>query len=150
MPLTEAMVEGSNSGRVVGPGPLGMLALEQPLQLLELLHCLVLHVGVGDLQADAVRGPVEFSGEHLSQHPGHHRHHLGTPSQHCSLTHSTQWRGQMAELLGNRASNQKVTGSIPGRAKLMLCPWARHFTLLASGECPCTYCKSLWIRVSAK
>ena len=29
-----------------------------------------------------------------------------------------------------------------------LCPWARH--LLASGECPCTYCKSLWIRASAK
>ena len=32
----------------------------------------------------------------------------------------------------------------------MLCPWARHFTLLASGECLCTYCKSLWMRASAK
>ena len=31
-------------------------------------------------------------------------------------------------------------------------PWRvpGHFTLLASGECPCTYCKSLWIRASAK
>ena len=34
--------------------------------------------------------------------------------------------------------------------QMMLCPWARHFTLLASRECPCTYCKSLWIRASAK
>jgi len=41
--------------------------------------------------------------------------------------------GQMAERLGNRATNQKVVGSIPGRAKMTLCPWARHFTLLASG-----------------
>ena len=32
------------------------------------------------------------------------------------------------------------------------CQWRcpRHFTLLASGECPCTYCKLLWKRVSAK
>ena len=33
---------------------------------------------------------------------------------------------------------------------MTLCPWARHFTLLASGECPCTYCKSLWMRASSK
>ena len=33
---------------------------------------------------------------------------------------------------------------------MTLCPGARHFTLLASGECLCTYCKSLWIRTSAK
>ena len=32
----------------------------------------------------------------------------------------------------------------------MTCPWARHFTLLVSGVCPCIYCKSLWIRASAK
>ena len=50
--------------------------------------------------------------------------------------------GQMAERLGNRAINQKFAGLIPCRAKLR---WARHFTLLASGECPCTYCKLLWI-----
>ena len=42
---------------------------------------------------------------------------------------------QMAEQLGNRFSNQKVAGSIPGRA-ITLCPWARHFTLLASGNVP--------------
>ena len=46
----------------------------------------------------------------------------------------------MAERLGNRAINQKVAGSIPGHAKMKLCPWARHFTQLASGECPCNYC----------
>ena len=33
---------------------------------------------------------------------------------------------------------------------MTLCPWARHFTLLALGECPCTYCKSLCVRASAK
>ena len=56
---------------------------------------------------------------------------------------------QMAERVENRAITQKVAGLVPGRAKKMTRPWARHFTLLAS-ECPCTYCKSLWIRVSAK
>ena len=40
--------------------------------------------------------------------------------------------GQMAERLGNRATNQKVAGSITGR-KMLLCPRARHFTLLAWG-----------------
>ena len=37
----------------------------------------------------------------------------------------------MAERLRSRASNQKVAGSILGRVKIILCPWARHFTLLA-------------------
>ena len=58
------------------PGALSVLALEEPLQLFELLHRLVLHVGVGDLQADAVRGPAEVPGEHLRQDPGHHGDHL--------------------------------------------------------------------------
>ena len=54
---------------------------------------------------------------------------------------------QVAERLGNRDSNQKVTGSIPVCEKLRC--------VLGQGtspylECPCTYCKSLWIRVSAK
>ena len=48
----------------------------------------------------------------------------------------------MAERLGNRATNQKVAGLIPGRLKIRLFPWARHVTLLAPGECLCTYCKS--------
>ena len=43
------------------PGALSVLALEEPLELLKLLHRLVLDVGVGDLQADAVRGPAELS-----------------------------------------------------------------------------------------
>ena len=33
---------------------------------------------------------------------------------------------------------------------MTLCPFARQFTLLALGECPCTYCKSLWIRAYPK
>ena len=33
---------------------------------------------------------------------------------------------------------------------MTLCPWARHFTHLPRGECPCTYYKLLWIRASAK
>ena len=41
--------------------------------------------------------------------------------------------GQMAERLGSRAINQKVASLIPGSEKMTLCPWARHFTLLASG-----------------
>ena len=35
---------------------------------------------------------------------------------------TSQVRGQMAERLGSRASNLKVAGSIPGRAKMTLCP----------------------------
>ena len=45
---------------------------------------------------------------------------------------------QVAERIGNRASNQMVAGLIP------------HHFIIASGECPCTYWKLLWIRVSAK
>ena len=44
--------------------------------------------------------------------------------------------GQMAERLGNRAINQKVASSIPGCEKIVLCPYARHFTLFASGNVP--------------
>ena len=43
----------------------------------------------------------------------------------------------MAERLGNLDTNQKVASLIPGggsrRCDMMLCPWARHFTLFASG-----------------
>ena len=35
----------------------------------------------------------------------------------CEVISSIALRGQMAEQLGNRAINQKVAGSIPGRAK---------------------------------
>ena len=34
--------------------------------------------------------------------------------------------------------------------QMTLCPWARHLPYLPRGECPCTHCKSLWIRASAK
>ena len=47
------------------------------------------------------------------------------------------------------AVNQKVAGSIPGRAYYVVSlDKALHPTCL--GECPCTYWKSLWIRASAK
>ena len=39
---------------------------------------------------------------------------------------------QLAERLENWAINEKVAGSIPAVQKMMLCPWARQFTLLAS------------------
>ena len=54
------------------------------------------------------------------------------------------------ERLGNRASNQKVASSIPGRAKWRCVLEKGTSPYLPRGECPCTYCKSLWIRVSAK
>ena len=47
----------------------------------------------------------------------------------------------MAEQLGNRATTQKVAGSI------LACKW---HCVLGQGTSPCTYCKSLWIRASAK
>ena len=47
---------------------------------------------------------------------------------------------QVAERLGSRASNLKVASLIPGHVKLQC----------DLGECPCTYCKSLWIRAFAK
>ena len=58
--------------------------------------------------------------------------------QHKQSYGSGEWTalikgGQMAERFGNRAINQMVAGSIPSRAKMTLCPWARHFTVLASG-----------------
>ena len=54
-------------------------------------------------------------------------------------------RSQMAERLGNRAINQKVTGSCPAVQKdVVSLGKALHPTCLG-GECPCTYCKSLWI-----
>ena len=56
----------------------------------------------------------------------------------------------MAERLGSRAINQKVPGSLPGRAKMTLCPWQGTSPYLPQGECPCTYCKLLWLRASAK
>ena len=45
----------------------------------------------------------------------------------------SQAGSQVAERFGNRASNQKVAGSVPSCAKMTVCPWARHFTLLALG-----------------
>ena len=41
---------------------------------------------------------------------------------------------QVAERLGNWASNPKVAGFYSRLCQMTLCPWARHFTLLASGR----------------
>ena len=70
---------------------------------------------------------------------------IGTPP-----THTPHVRSQVFERLGNRAGNPKAAGSIPGRANdVVSLGKALHPTCLG-GECPCTDCKSLWIRVSAK
>ena len=66
----------------------------------------------------------------------------------CQVSQCPGGRFRMAERLGNRAINQKVAGSIPGRANMTLCPWARH---LPRGNVPVlTYYNSLWIRASAQ
>ena len=54
-----------------------------------------------------------------------------------------RYRGQMAEHWDRLPVDSRL-------CQMTLCPWARHFNLLASGECPCTYCKSVRIRASAK
>ena len=56
----------------------------------------------------------------------------------------------MAERLGSRAINQKIVGLIPGHAKLRCVLGQGTSPYLPRGECPCTYCKLLWIRASAK
>lgn len=65
-----------SSGASRGPGSLDLLALQKPLQLFELLHRLVFHIWIGDLETDAVCGPAEFTREHLRQDPSHDRNHL--------------------------------------------------------------------------
>ena len=57
---------------------------------------------------------------------------------------------QVAERLGKRAINQKVAGLIPGHAKLRSVLGQGTSPYLPRGECPCTYCKSLWMTASAK
>ena len=56
----------------------------------------------------------------------------------------------MAEWLGNRAFNQKVAGSILGHAKWSCVLGQGTSPYLPRGECSYIYCKSLWIRASAK
>ena len=82
------------------------------------------------------------------QHPGTHTH---TRMANTLLGAESPQRGsQMAEWLGNRAINQKVASSIPGLAKCCCVLGQGTSPYLPRGECPCTYCKSLWIRASAK
>ena len=45
---------------------------------------------------------------------------------------------------------QKVAGSAPGRAKWRCVLEQGSSPYLPPGKCHCTYCKSLWIRASAK
>ena len=60
------------------------------------------------------------------------------------------WGSQVAERWGNRASNPKVARSIPGRCTWRCVLGQGTSPYLPRGEWPCTYCKSLWIRASAK
>ena len=57
---------------------------------------------------------------------------------------------QVAEGLELRASNLKVASSIPGRYTWRCVLGQGTSPHLPRGECPCTYCKSLWKRASAK
>ena len=57
---------------------------------------------------------------------------------------------QMAEQLGSRTIYQKVVGSTTGCAKWRCVLGQRTSLYLPRGECPCTCCKSLWKRESAK
>lgn len=61
---------------LVVPRGLGLLILQQSVELLELLDGLVFQIRIGDLEADAVCGPRELTREHLSQDPRHYRHDL--------------------------------------------------------------------------
>ena len=63
---------------------------------------------------------------------------------------TSQKRSQMAERLGNRVINQNIAGSIPGHAKWRCVLGQGTSPYLPQGKCPCNYCKSLWIRASAK
>ena len=67
-----------------------------------------------------------------------------------TLDNKQMGQGQMAEQLGSRAINQKVAGSISDRGEGRCVLGQGTSPYLPRGECPCTYCKSLWIRVSAK
>ena len=76
--------------------------------------------------------------------------HLTNQCADISATHDNNQRSQMAERWGSRASNQKVTGSIPRCVKWCCVLGQGTSPYLSRGECPCTYCKLLWIRASAK
>ena len=67
--------------------------------------------------------------------------HQSALCQHCT--------SQMAERLGNQAITQKVAGSISPKNDVVSLGKALHPLHPPSGECPCTSCKSLWIKASA-
>ena len=56
----------------------------------------------------------------------------------------------MTEWWGSRARNQKIAGAIPRRVKWRCVLGQGISPYLPRSECPCTYCKSLWIRASDK
>lgn len=61
---------------VLEPWGLGLLILQQFVELLELLNGLVFQIRIRNLEADAVCGPRKLSREHLGQDPRHNRHNL--------------------------------------------------------------------------
>ena len=58
--------------------------------------------------------------------------------------------GQMAERLGNRAINQRLPVRFPAMLNDVVSFGQGTSPYLPLGESPCTCCKSLWIRASAK
>ena len=58
--------------------------------------------------------------------------------------------GQMPERLGNRGYQWEGWRFDSRPCKLRCVPGQGTSPYLPWGECPCTYCKSLWIRASAK
>lgn len=72
-------------------GPALLVVLQQPVQLLQVCHDVVLDVRRGDLQphAAAVEGSREVPREHLVDHPGHNGDHLLKKKSFLSLKECT-------------------------------------------------------------
>lgn len=72
-------------------GPALLVVLQQPVQLLQVCHDVVLDVRRGDLQphAAAVKGSREVPREHLVDHPGHNGDHLLKKKSFLSLKECT-------------------------------------------------------------
>ena len=68
---------------------------------------------------------------------------------HSVLETTVVHGGQMAERLGIGLLIRRVPVRFPAVPN-DVASLGKALHLLASGECPCTYCKSLCIRVSAK
>lgn len=81
-------------------GPPLLVVLQQPVQLLQVSHDVVLDVGRRDLEphAAAVKGAREVAGKHFVDHPGHDWNDLFEKEVGCfSLTVTQHARGVLQE-----------------------------------------------------